>query len=202
MKRQIYSSTIKTIPYMYYNSKKIARLIQSGKHEKELMSFCVENNILPVGSLDRTKEVASKIYDRLSYLDDVLLDAFIHSDTITSKFILLYAIMKQDRLFFEFMFEVYREAILNNKKYLSTDDFEHYFRVKGESNEKVASWGHYTLTQISKAYRNVLKESGFGESNKKNILVVSQIVHPDILAHIKDFGDQYFLNSILGGESK
>ena len=198
MKRQIYSSTIKAIPYMYYNSKKIAILMMEGKTGKELKKYCLDNNIIGVDSIERNKEVTSKIFDRLIRLDDYLLDCFVKSDIITSKFILLYAIMKQDRLFFEFMFEIYREAIINEKKYISLDDFDYFFKTKKESNIKVSTWGRYTLDQISKAYRNVLKESGFGRNDKRNIIIVNQLIHPNVIKHImSDDGD--YLKAIFGG---
>ena len=137
MKRQEYSSTIKAIPYMFYNSKKIANLMIDGKTGKELKKHCLEMNVIGVDSIERNKEVTSKIYDRLNRLDTYLLNQFIVSDVITSKFILLFAIMKQDKLFFEFVFEVYREAILNDKKYISIDDFDNFFKIKKEANDKV-----------------------------------------------------------------
>lgn len=199
MKRQKYSSTIKAIPYMFYNSKKIANLMIAGRNGKELKKYCLEMNTVGVDSIDRNKEITSKIYDRLSRLDKYLLEQFVVSDIITSKFILLFSIMKQDRLFFEFMFEVYREAILNEKKYISIDDFDNFFKIKKEANEKVLSWGHYTIDQISKAYRNVLRESGFGKNDKRNILLIKQLVNPDVITHIIHNGEIDYIKAIFGG---
>ena len=49
-----------------------------------------------------------------------------------------YAIAKTDSLFFEFLYEVYREALLGNKDYISIDDFENFFAAKKEIDSIIA----------------------------------------------------------------
>lgn len=41
-----------------------------------------------------------------------MLEAFIYSDLETSKYILVYAIIKTDKLVRDFIFEVYKEKLL------------------------------------------------------------------------------------------
>jgi len=83
------------------------------------------------------------------------------------------------------MFEVYREAILNGKGYISVDDFDNFFNIKAENYPIIGKWVPYTRKQIAKAYRNVLRESSFGENKKRNINITTQVVHPDTLKHIQ-----------------
>ena len=100
-------------------------------------------------------------------------------------------------LFFDFMFEVYRDALLSGKKYISIDDFDNFFRVKSESDPIVSKWGHFTFDQLSKGYRNILVESGLGHREKRNIVVNKAMIHPDVEDHIKLIRDKEFLQALL-----
>lgn len=101
-------------------------------------------------------------------------------------------------LFFDFMFEVYRDALLSEKKYISIDDFDNFFRVKSESDPIVSKWGHFTFDQLSKGYRNILVESGLGHREKRNIVVNKAMIHPDVEDHINLIRDKEFLQALLG----
>jgi hypothetical protein len=53
-------------------------------------------------------------------------------------------------LFLDFLFEVYREALVGRKDYITVDDFDNFFEIKKETSSIVASWGDYTLNQLPK----------------------------------------------------
>jgi hypothetical protein len=121
---------------------------------------------------------------------------------MTSKFILVYAIAKNDSLFFDFMFEVYRDALLGHRNYISIDDFEMFFAAKKESDIIVSGWGHFTIEQLAKGYRNILVESGMGHRVKRNIVADKAIIHPDVQEHIKLIHDNEYLQVLLGEDEK
>ena len=152
MDNQKYTSAIKKTPYKYYIAKKIADLIYKGLDRIEVYNECFSNNLIQVDSLERRREVTNVIYDRLILLDKYLLEQFLYGDIVTSKFILVYATAKNDSLFLDFLFEVYREALLNEKQYISLDDFDLFFLGKKENNSTVNSWGAYTIDQLGKGY--------------------------------------------------
>ncbi len=198
MNKKIYSSAIKKTPYKYSISKKIAKLIIDGNGRQEVFDKCYTQNYLEIESPDRRKEISNVIYMRLINIDEFLLKQFYEGDVETSKFILVYAIAKSDRLFFDFMFEVYREALVGNKDYISIDDFENFFAAKKETDLIVASWGRYTLTQLAKGYRNILADSGMGVREKRNIKAVKLLIHPAVQDCIKQIGDVVYLKALLG----
>ena len=131
-------------------------------------------------------------------MDKFLLQNFYDGDVSTSKFILVYAIAKQDSLFFDFMFEVYRDALLSDSKYISIDDFDIFFASKKQTDLIVSKWGNFTIDQLSKGYRNILVESGFGVRVKRNIRVSKAMIHPSIQEHIALIGDTEYLQALLG----
>lgn len=198
MNKKPYSSAIKKTPFKYTISKKIGKLILDGLDRNEIFKKCFDENYVEIDSTQRRREVTNVIYERLLELDKFLLVQFYDGDVVTSKFILAYAIAKNDPLFFEFLFEVYRDALLSDKKYISIDDFENFFETKKESDAIVAEWGHFTIDQLSKGYRNILVESGLGYRVKRNIMVSKAMIHPGVQEHIKLIKDNEFLQALLG----
>ncbi len=198
MNKKPYSSAIKKTPFKYTVSKKIAKLMLDGLDRTEVFNKCFNDNYIEIDSVERRREITNVVYERLVGLDKYLLSMFYNGDISTSKFILVYAIAKSDSLFFDFMFEVYRDALLSEKKYISIDDFDNFFRVKSESDPIVSKWGHFTFDQLSKGYRNILVESGLGHRVKRNIVVDKAMIHPDVEDHIKLMRDKEFLQALLG----
>lgn len=198
MNKKPYSSAIKKTPFKYTISKKIAKLILDGLDRNEVYEKCYNDNYIEIDSVQRRREIANVVYERLLELDTYLLRQFYDGDVITSKFILVYAIAKNDSLFFDFLFEVYRDALLSDRKYISIDDFETFFKGKKESDSIVSEWGHFTIDQLSKGYRNILVESGLGYRVKRNIAVEKAMIHPEVQEHIKLIHDGEFLQALLG----
>ena len=198
MNRKPYASTIKKTPFKYPISKKIGKLILDGLDRDEVYRECFDNNLIEIESADRRREITNVVYNRLIILDEYLLSQFCNGDVSTSKFILVYAIAKTDTLFFDFLFEIYREALLGDRGYLSIDDFDQFFAAKKETDLIVATWGDHTLQCLKKGYRNILVDSGLGIRDRRNIVAQRMLVHPAVEEHILEIGDSEFLQAILG----
>ena len=198
MNRKSYSSAIKKTPFKYPIAKKIAGLMLNGLDRAEVFKECFDNNYIEIESADRRREITNVIYGRLSALDNYLLSQMVNGDVATSKFILAYAITKTDTLFFDFMFEIYREALLGDKHYLSIDDFDNFFAIKKQNDLIVAQWGDFTLKCLTKGYRNILVDSGLGVRERKTIKVEPMLIHPAVEEYIASIGDKEYLQAMLG----
>ena len=201
MNRKPYSSAIKKTPFKYPIAKKIAKLMLEGLDYDEIYKRCFEENYIEIDSLERRREVTNVVYNRLCSLDDYLLNEFYSGDIATSKYILVYAIAKTDSLFFDFLFERYRDALMNSERhYLSIDDFDDFFESKKQSDLIVSKWGQFTLQCLTKGYRNILVESGLGRRERKTIVVERVMIHPAVEEHIELIGDKDYLKATLGGD--
>ena len=130
-----------------------------------------------------------------------LLKEFYNGDVATSKYILVYAIAKTDTLFFDFLFERYRDALMNPERhYLSIDDFDDFFESKKQVDLIVAKWGKFTLQCLTKGYRNILVDSGLGRRERKTIICERMMIHPAVEEHIELVGDKDYLKATLGGD--
>jgi hypothetical protein len=151
-----YKSTIKSRPYLYKETKKAASLINKGLQVEMIKEKSLEDNIFQLESESRKKEIASIITARLKGVDAYLIDKLENSNVETSKVIVLYTILKTDRLFFEFINEVYKEKILLKDLYIRDKDFGVYFQSKKEQSERVASWTEYTIKKLKQVYIRIL----------------------------------------------
>lgn len=193
-----YKSTIKSRPYLYKQTKKAASLINKGLKIEKLKSQSLENNIFQVETESRMKELASIISTRLKKLDDYLIKQIELSNIETSKLIVLYAIIKNDRLFFEFINEVYREKILLKHFLLEDKDFSMFFERKKEQSDKVNSWSEYTFKKLKQVYIRILFESGLITAQKGDRKIKKPIIDIKIKEHIIEIGDKVYIDAILG----
>lgn len=193
-----YTSILKSRPYLYLELKKAIELVIKGFNIDDIKFKAIEENIFSVNTEARKREIASTVTNRISVLDDFTMDKIVNGSLQTSKQLALYSILKTDRLFFEFMREVYKEKILLNDMNLTDKDFNIFFRRKAEQSEKIASWKDYTFYKLGQVYKRILTEAGFIRNNKKEIEILLQIIEEEVMEHLKNVGDLSYLEAMLG----
>ncbi len=193
-----YKSTIKSRPFLFKETKKAAYLINQGFKDFEIKDKARNDNIFQVNTEARRSEIASIVLQRLKALDDFLIEKIVDGEIGTSKQVVIYAIMKTDRLFFEFMYEVFREKMLLRDFTLQDKDFNIFFDRKKEQSERVASWTDYTFYKLKQVYIRILFEAGFIKNQKNDREIAKPIVEEDVLQHLKGIGDTKYLNALIG----
>jgi len=193
-----YKSTIKSRPFLFKETKKAAYLINKGFKDFEIKDKAKNDNIFQVNTETRRSEIASIVLQRLKAIDDFLIEKIVNGEIGTSKQVVIYAIMKTDRLFFEFMYEVFREKMLLRDFTLQDKDFNIFFERKKEQSERVASWTDYTFYKLKQVYIRILFEAGFIKDQKKDREIVKPIIEEEIVQHLKEIGDTKYLNALMG----
>ena len=193
-----YKSTIKTRSYLYLEMKKAASLYLQGFSADDLRQKALDENIFSLNSENRIKEIASTVSERLEALDGKLLDRLANGNLETSKQVALYAILKTDRLFFEFMQEVYREKYLIRDYLIKDKDFAIFFQRKAEQSRKVAEWQDYTFYKLKQVYKRILVEAGFVKKNKTDVEITRPLIEQELAGHLNKKGDSIYLQAMLG----
>ncbi len=193
-----YKSTIKSRPYLYKETKKASSLINSGLDTDSIKEKSLEDNIFQLESETRKKEIASIIIARLNGLDEQVIYNIVNSNIETSKILVLYAILKTDRLFFEFINEVYKEKILLKDLFIRDKDFGVFFQNKREQSDKVASWSEYTFKKLKQVYIRILFESGLIVNQKGDREIKVPIIESEVKDYLYSIGDRLYINAILG----
>ncbi len=193
-----YKSTIKARSFLYLEMKKASNLYLQGFSIDEIKQKALEDNIFLLKTEKRIKEIASTIEDRMRALDDFLISKIAQGNLETSKQITLYSILKTDRLFFEFMQEVYCEKYLLMDYMITNKDFSIFFQRKAEQSQQVASWKDYTYYKLEQVYKRTLLEAGFARKSKTNIEITKPIMEKDIIDYLKGKGDDIYIKAMLG----
>lgn len=193
-----YRSTIKARSFLYLELKKAANLYLQGLTSDDIRQKALEENIFLLNSENRIKEIASTVLERLQVLDEKLLHKLTTGNLETSKQLALYAILKTDRLFFEFMQEVYREKYLLRDYIITDKDFSIFFQKKAEQSQQVAAWKDYTLYKLKQVYKRILTEAGFVKKNNKNIEITRPLIEQDLIDYLNEKGNGIYLQAMIG----
>ena len=165
MNKNEYSADLVNKGFWFTEFKKTIELYQIGKTSKEIRKMQEEENVYLAPSPDTGKRMVSTLRKRVECLPPEIVDQFLSFDISTQKMINLLTIMKNNMLFFEFMYEVYREERMLGKKELSDSSLRIFFKNKAQQSEKVASFTDATIKRLLGAYKTFLRESGLLEGS-------------------------------------
>lgn len=193
-----YRSTIKSTAFLYKETKKAASLKIQGFKDFEIREMAKKENIFQVHTEKRKGEIASAVLQRLNILDEYLIEKVATGNLETSKIIVLYAIAKTDRLFSEFINEVYREKLIMNDFILSHRDLNIYFQRKREQSERVASWSDHTIYKLKQTYRRMLFEAGLIKRGKAEDEIVRPLIEPEVIDYFRLKGEGQYIRALLG----
>lgn len=162
-----YSAGLASTSFWFIESKKIAEFILEGYSKKEIMEMALEENIFQVETNNRVKEIVNGVYGRLSDFPEDILECFIRVDVNSAKVFVLISILNNDKLFFEFMHEIFKEHILLGDMTLKNWDFDIFFDNKSYQSDVVENWGDDTVARLKRGYRNMLSEAGVLDTSQK-----------------------------------
>ncbi|MBS3198947.1 DUF1819 family protein [Turicibacter bilis] len=155
-----YSSGLVSESFWFVEFKKIIKLKHEGISWEEIKDLCLKENLLGVSKEYRAKRIYGYLKNRISLLDEDIFDIFIMSDLSTQKIIDLMSIAKQNRLFFEFLYEVYREKVLLGETELTDSDINIFFNNKQQQSEDIGLWTDVTLRRLRSSYMNFMVDAG------------------------------------------
>ena len=170
MGKREYSAGIVSKGFWFLEFKKYLELLKIGNNENEIRKMQDEENIFSAPSKDYGKRIISEINKRIKVLPKEIKELFFESDTGTQKVINLLSIMGTDKLFFEYVYNSYRNELLLGTKEYNPGIVMKFLKEKAEQNEEVAKFSEKTLKRMQGTYGNYLKEAGLLEEKNKEIL--------------------------------
>lgn len=193
-----YSAGLMAQSSWFIEFKKLIQLIASGRTQTEIEWECLQNNLFGMSNEYRTKRVYRYLKNRADMLDEQLFELFIHGDIDMQKQINLIAILRGDRLFFEFLFDVYREKILLGLEELGDMEFNAFFRQKGIESEIVDGWSDSTKKHLRSNYTTCMADAGLLRMNGKRRLLQKPLVDTNLERYMKEVGEEPVIKAIMG----
>ena len=198
MVEEKYSAGLISQSFWFIEIKKILRLIREGKREDEIKKLCIEENLFGTTNEYRAKRIYGYIWNRVKHLDGNILGLFHESDLSTQKIINLIAIMRCDRLFFEFIYEVYREKNILGTLTIEDRDANIFFRNKEVQNENIAKWTDRTKKRLKSCYFNYLIDANLITIKDKKKYITPPIFDIAVERYLELVGDFAIVKAITG----
>lgn len=198
MERKEYSAGMVKLSFWFAEFRKVIQLLNSGKTWHEIKTMNLEENIFSAPTQARAVQIFNTVSMRVKSLDKSFYELFEKSDISNQKVIVLIAIMQSDSLFFDFMYEVYREKLILGVDELTDSDYGVFFKNKQLQSEKAAKWKDYTLKRLGNCYKTMLMEAGVTDRAKGNRKILRPIIDKALEDCLKANDMQITLNALTG----
>ena len=198
MKQKEYSAGMVKLSFWFAEFRKVLELLSSGKTLPEIKQMNVQGNIFSAPTQARAIQIFNTVSTRVKGLDSSFYAVFAKSDISTQKFIALIAVMQTDSLFFDFVYEVYREKLILGIDELADSDVGIFFKNKQLQSGKVAKWTDYTLKRLGTCYKTMLMESGLIDQGTGTRKILKPILDKDLEECLKVNGMETTLRALTG----
>ena len=193
-----YSAGIMSHSFWYLETKNTAEYLAEDISKKELMELSLTENIYQVDSERRARELVNVCSRRLKVFDKDLLKYLSTCDQNSGKLLVFISVLTDDKLFFEFMHEVFREHILLGNFTIKNSDLDIFFMNKLNQSEVIENRKDTTLCKGKAKYKIYLIVSGLLQQED----AAYKIILPFIDYRLKELIIQNnltpYLNAITG----
>lgn len=193
-----YSAKLTAEPFLYNETKIIAQYLLKGISVEELKRKNIDENLIKYKSPKSIVRVNSPIFRRLGVMDSEMLDDFVHADIETSKYILLYTIMKTDRLVRDFIVEVYKDKLLMRKDYIEKFDIDNWYEEKCILSKTLRERTESTATKLKQVIMKILQDSGLVIKEKNRFKIVRPLLKEKYISMLDKKGDIEYAKAIGG----
>lgn len=193
-----YSAGLVSQSFWFVEIKKIIKFINDGMTGDEIKKLCIDENIFGAMKEYRAKRIYGYIWNRAKQLDKAMVELFCTSDLATQKVINLIAILRSDRLFFEFMFEVYREKNILGIPIIEDADVNIFFKNKEIQSEDIAAWTDGTKRRLRSIYFNYLTDANLLTVVDKKKTITPPILDIALERYLEACGESAMIKAITG----
>ena len=198
MKNKEYSAGIMSQSFWFQECRQFIELLRENKTETELKMIVIEENLFGAPNEYRAKRMYGYISNRVKSVESGLLKIFLLSDIETQKLIILIATIRKDKLFFEFLYEVYREKIILGENQIGIADVDKFFIYKETQNDELLSWQDTTKKRVQSAYLTFMTEANLLRSNKKIRIITPPRVDMRLEKYLRINGETAILKALTG----
>lgn len=193
-----YSSGLVSESFWFVECKKIIKLKFDGCSWDEIKEMCLKENLLGISKEYRAKRIFGYLRNRLITLDDKVIEIFLNGDIATQKIIVIIAIAKQNRLFYEFLYLIYREKVIMGIHELNYSDINIFFKSKQDQSEDIALWTDVTLKRLRSTYMNFMVDAGLLTIIDKVKVPTPPVLDIALERYYKDNGEMKLIKAITG----
>ena len=195
---EVYSAGLMSQSFWFVEFKKLVNLKQAGLSYDVIKKKVVKENLFGTAKEYRAVRVSGYLITRLKTMDDALMELFGVSSLDTQKLINLLMVLANDRLFFEFIYEVYREKVQLGAAYLERSDVNAFFTKKELTSELIAGWKESTKKHLRANYLNFMTEANLLVSDSGRKHITPPIIDTTLEQYLKAAHAEAFIRALTG----
>ena len=151
--------------FLFFEIRIVASLTVQGLDRDEILKRIREENLFQFPTERTVSSIAGACFRRIRALDSPTLTRYLaDAPAETAKQVNLYAMMKYNRIVWDFMTTVVGEKYRTQEFEFSRKDLNVFFFRLQEQNDSVASWSDGTITKIKQVLAKSLAECGYLDS--------------------------------------
>lgn len=193
-----YSAGLMAQSFWFIEFKKIVQLIDEGKSKEEIKYACVDENLFGAQNPYRANRMFGYLFNRASCMDDDLRELFLNSDMSTQKIINLICVLLLDRLFFDFIYEVYRDKAFLGVDSITITDVNIFFRDKALQSDEVANWNDSTTRHLRNNYTGFMADAGLLEKDGAAFKITIPLLDFSLEMYLRSHNGEVMLKAITG----
>lgn len=198
MIRKEYSAGAVKHSFWFLEFRKMITLLLDGNSIDSIKQMNIDENIFSAPTTERAKQIFNTVSARAQSLDESFYAYFVGSDIATQKIITLISVMNKDTLFFDFLYEVYREKLILGSGELLDSDIRVFFKNKQVQSERVAGWQDYTLKRLGTCYKTFLTEAGIASRGSGGVNIAKPVLDISLEKCLIDNGMEQFIHALTG----
>lgn len=168
---QPYNGSLTAEQFLYYEIRIASKFYLEEKTIDEAVEIVKRDNLFQYPTERQVSRLARACYKRLDALDNKrLVEEISVAPNEIAKQINLYAMMRYNRLVWEFMIQVIGEKYRNQDFAFSRKDLNAFFTRLQAQDDGVASWSEATINKIKSVLVRVLIETEYLDGVKDTTL--------------------------------
>lgn len=175
--------------FLFFEIRIVASLVLQGLTRNEILEKIKEENLFQFPTERMISSIAAACFRRIDALEsEALVYHLANAPAEVAKQINLYAMMKYNRIVWEFMTTVIAEKFRTQEFEFSKKDLNIFFFRLQEQNDTVASWSDATISKIKQVLAKSLVECDYLDSTRATELNMVSIV-PELEDEIRANND-------------
>ena len=157
-----YNGSLTAEQFLFYEIRIVAKFYIEGITIEEAIEKIKKDNLFQYPTERQVSRLARACYKRLDALEnEQLINELAFAPTEIAKQINLYAMMRYNRLVWEFMIGVIGEKYRNQDFSFSRKDINAFFTRLQAQDDSVSAWSENTISKIKSVLIRVLIETGY-----------------------------------------
>ena len=184
--------------FYYTDIKRTAKIVMDKRYSREeLIEIIKEKGIIEYNTEYNFNKKFLSINKRINKLKECLIIKLAEESPDIGKFINLFSIVLNERIFYDFFNEVIKEKYFLLDYYITNDEFISFMNEKEEQEEEIKNWSSETKRKIIVKIKAFLVESGYLVKTETGYKIIRPLIPDDIISNIEQNYDKNILRILL-----